>query len=145
MSDFNWNYKTETGFEEIPEGDYRVMINTAEKAVSKSGNDMLVLTLYASGYKKQIKHYIVFLRDKPEITNRNLTEFFESFGIEKGNFNLGSYFGRIGAAHIHKPDEDFGEKVKYFITGKKKEELPAFSDAHKNVTFVDVSDIENPF
>ena len=40
-----WDYERNesNGFEPIPEGKYRIRIKEAEKAVSKSGNDMLVL------------------------------------------------------------------------------------------------------
>ena len=81
-----WQFKREERqFDEIPEGTYRVRIASAEKAVSKtSGNDMLVIKLDVSGQKSHIWRYISFLPDKPEVTNRMLTELFDSFGIEEG-------------------------------------------------------------
>ena len=47
-----WNYKREESdrkFEPIPEGDYRIRIRSADKAVSKSGRDMLALQFDVSG------------------------------------------------------------------------------------------------
>lgn len=124
-----WEYKREEGgFDEIPAGRYRVRIINAEKAVSKnSGNDMIVLQLEVSGYRSLIWNYISFLPDKPEITNRMLTQLFDAFGIEEGNFNLATYIGKAGAAQI-KHDETGRAKIHYFIKkGSNAEmELPPF-------------------
>ena len=90
-----WQFKREeTEFEELAEGRYRVAIVDAQMAVSKSGNDMLVIKLLVSGTRRNLWNYITFLDDRPEITNRMLTQFFDSFGIEDGNFNLNSYVGK---------------------------------------------------
>lgn len=142
MSDFNWNFKPESGFESIAAGDHRLRVASCEKAVSQKGNDMLVLKFAVSGYAKQIWHYIVFLPDKPEITNRMLTQFFDSFDIERGNFNMQSYIGKTGAARV-KIDENGYEKISYFLSGKKKDELPAWKEPKTNqagVTLTEVTD-----
>lgn len=122
-----WQFKREesTKFEEIPEGRYRVAIEDAEMAVSKSGNDMLVIKMIVSGQKPRIWNYITFLDDRPEITNRMLTQFFDSFGIDDGNFNLKSYVGKAGGCQI-KHDEQGRAKVQYFLSKKQQAELPAW-------------------
>ena len=128
-----WNYqREESTFEEIPVGEHRVRIADAEKAISKNGNDMLVLTLDVSGYKSRLWHYVVFMADHPEITNRNLTSIFDSFGIADGDFNLANWKGKVGAC-VTKQD-DFGTKVRYFLSKKKQEKLPPWQEpdsAHK--------------
>lgn len=122
-----WNYKREENiFDEIPVGEHRVRIAEAEKAISKNGNDMLVLTLDVSGYKSRLWHYVVFMADHPEITNRNLTAIFDSFGIEDGDFNLKNWLGKVGAC-VTKQD-DFGTKVRYFLSKKKQEKLPPWQE-----------------
>ena len=123
-----WQFKREEAqFDDIPDGKYRVAIDSAEMAVSKaSGNDMLVLKLKVSGQPGSVWNYIVFLDDRPEITNRMLTQFFDSFGIEEGNFNLNSYVGMVGGAMI-KNEEYVGKnkpKVSYFLSKKQQETLP---------------------
>ena len=124
-----WEYKREErSFEEIPAGRYRVRIVNAEKAISKnSGNDMIVLQLEVSGYQSLLWNYIVFLPDRPEITNRMLTQFFDAFGIEEGNFNLATYIGKAGAAQI-KHDEDGRAKLHYFLKkgSQAEQDLPPF-------------------
>lgn len=122
-----WNYqREESTFEEIPVGEYRVRIADAEKAISKNGNDMLVLTLDVSGYKSRLWYYVVFMADHPEITNRNLTSIFDSFGIADGDFNLANWKGKVGAC-VTKQD-DFGTKVRYFLSKKKQETLPPWQE-----------------
>ena len=122
-----WNYqREESTFEEIPVGEHRVRIADAEKAISKNGNDMLVLTLDVSGYKSRLWHYVVFMPDHPEITNRNLTSIFDSFGIADGDFNLANWKGKVGAC-MTKQDE-FGTKVRYFLSRKKQESLPPWQE-----------------
>lgn len=135
-NDFDWNYEeTKSDFESetIPNGDYRMIIRGAEKAMSKdtvNPKKMIKLKLGVSGYAKNIYHYIVFLPNNREITNRNLTNFFRSFGIEGGNFNLDSYLGKEGAGRIE-IDSNGYEKVKYFLEGTMKDRLPAFAPPAK--------------
>lgn len=122
-----WNYqREESTFVEIPVGEHRVRIADAEKAISKNGNDMLVLTLDVSGYRSRLWHYVVFMPDHPEITNRNLTSIFDSFGIADGDFNLANWKGKVGAC-MTKQDE-FGTKVRYFLNKKKQEGLPPWQE-----------------
>lgn len=119
-----WNFqRTEQQFQQIPVGDHRVIIESAEKATSKSGNEMLVIKMKVSGYNSSLWEYIVFMPEKPEITNRKLTQLFDSFGIEDGNFNLASYVGKAGAVHV-KIDEQGYSKVAWFIHKNKQENLP---------------------
>ena len=135
-NEFDWNYEeTKRDFEpeQIPNGDYRMIIRGAEKAMSKDiikPKKMIKLKLGVSGYAKSIYHYIVFLPDNREVTNRNLTNFFRSFGIQGGNFNLDSYIGKEGAGRIE-IDSNGYEKVKYFLEGNMKDRLPAFAPPAK--------------
>ena len=135
-NDFDWNYEeTKSDFEseQIPNGDYRMIIRGAEKAMSKdtvNPKKMIKLKLGVSGYAKNVFHYIVFLPNNREITNRNLTNFFRSFGIEGGNFNLDSYLGKEGAGRVE-IDSNGYEKVKYFLEGTMKDRLPAFAPPAK--------------
>ena len=141
-NDFDWNYEeTKSDFEseQIPNGDYRMIIRGAEKAMSKdtvNPKKMIKLKLGVSGYSKNIYHYIVFLPNNREITNRNLTNFFRSFGIEGGNFNLDSYLGKEGAGRVE-IDSNGYEKVKYFLEGTMKDRLPAFAPPAKKAKVVE--------
>ena len=110
-------------FEELPEGKYRVAVESAEMAISKAGNDMLVLKFAVSGSKTHLWNYITFLEDRPEITNRMLTQFFDSFGIEDGDFNLAGYVGRTGGVNV-KHDDTGRAKISYFLSKRQQEQLP---------------------
>lgn len=135
-----WEYKREESsneFQVIPEGEYRIRIKSADKAVSKSGNDMLKLTFEVSGYNSLLFHYIVFMADRPEITNRMLTQFFDSFkDIPEGEFDTSKWIGKVGAAKV-KHEEYNGKqsaKIHYFINANKQGSLPAWKEPTNNTT-----------
>ena len=130
-----WEFKREEskGFStNIPEGDYRIRVKSAEKAVSKnSGNDMLVLQFDVSGFAETLYHYIVFLPDRPEITNRNLTQFYNSFkDIPMGDFNLQNWVGKVGACRVKQEEYNGNAKAKiaFFIHKDKQANLPAWKE-----------------
>lgn len=125
-----WEYKREEQkFEQIPEGRYRIRIKSAEKAVSKKGNDMLALQFEVSGSRQILYHYISFLDDRPEITNRMLTAFFDSFSaIEDGDFNMTNWIGKVGACVV-KHDDDGRARISYFIKADKQGDLPMWQEA----------------
>ena len=129
-----WDFKREEsmGFNtKIPEGTHRVRINSVEKAVSKKGNNMLVLKLDVSGFAEILYHYIVFMEDKPEITNRNLTQFFDSFkDIPEGDLNMQGWIGKVGACTVKHEDYNgnIKSKVGYFIAANKQSDLPNWKE-----------------
>lgn len=130
-----WNFKREesSGFNtNIPEGKHRIRIKSADKAVSKNGNDMLALQFDVSGYNTTLYHYIVFMNDRPEITNRMLTQFFDSFkDIQEGDFDTSHWIGCVGACTV-KHEEYNGNinaKVGYFIHKDKQGDLPNWREA----------------
>lgn len=142
-----WKFeRVEQKFEALPVGKYRLRIKEAEKAVSKnSGNDMLIVTLEVSGSNQTLIHYIPFLADKPEVTNRMLTQFFDSFGID-GDFNLANWKGKCGGCQTKIEEFDGNERAKiaYFLNKKAQEELPAWQDGKKErpkLTPVDDGDL----
>ena len=130
----NWNFNTadyeETSFKPVPAGDHRVRIADVQEQTSKSGNQMLKLTLEVSGYNSTIWHYIVFMPDNAKITNQKLGELWNSFGISQGNFDTATWLGKVGAAKIKHEDYE-GQpqpKIAYFINKDRQEKLPAWSE-----------------
>ena len=122
-----WQFKREEGtFEEIPVGTYRVAVAKASKEKSQRGNDMLKVELAVSGQKSHLWYYIPYLEDRPEITNRMLTQFIDSFGIDENKLNdLRDYVGKMGACAV-KHDDDGRAKVSYFIKKNRQDLLPSF-------------------
>ena len=133
-----WQYQREENNSfttNIPEGKHRIRIKSAEKAVSKSGNDMLALQFDVSGYNASLYHYIVFLQDKPEITNRNLTRFFDSFkDIPDGDFDTSHWIGKVGACTVKHEEynDNVNAKVGYFISADKQGDLPPWQEMGSN-------------
>ena len=116
----NWSdYKPEESAQ-IEAGNHRVVVTAVEETTSKtSGNPMLVITVQPNGSKINIKNYIV----KNEYFNRNITQFFDSFGIDRGDFNLQTWIGAVGAAKLAE-DENGYLKVKWFLSPKQAADLP---------------------
>lgn len=105
-------------------GDYRVEITAVEETESKAGNPMIVVTVRPNGSNINIKHYIV----KNQYFNRNMTDFFDSFNIDEGDFNFPTWVGAVGAAKLIE-DENGYLKVRYFISESKAEKLPPWQGA----------------
>lgn len=127
-----WNYqREESEFKPIPEGKHRIRIKSADKTVSKGGNDMLALQFEVSGYNSVLYHYIVFMQDRPEITNRMLTQFFDSFkDIPDGEFDTSKWIGKVGACQIK--HEEYNDKITarlhFFIKADKQAGLPPWKE-----------------
>lgn len=153
-----WNYqREEMQFAPLPEGKHRIRVKSVQKAQSKSGNEMLALQFDVSGSNKTLYHYIVFMPDKPEITNGKLTQFFDSFkGINDGDFDTLNWVGKVGACMI-KHEEYNGEKrerISYFIKADKQGDLPPWNEVGDSSSpapsvtgYVqpDVSELDIPF
>lgn len=127
-----WNYqREEQQFPIVPEGAHRIRIKSAEKAISKKGNDMLTLQFTVSGSGLTLFHYITFIDDKPEITNRMLTQFFDAFpAIEDGDFNTKNWVGKVGACVVKHEDYNgsASAKISYFLKPNKADELPPWKE-----------------
>lgn len=129
-----WEFKREESnksFDLVPVGDHRIRVKSAEMAVSKSGNDMITLQFEVSGYNATLYHYIVFMADKPEITNRMLTAFYDSFkDIPEGDNHIAQWVGKVGACHV-KHEEYNGNmqaKIHYFIKADKQGDLEPWKE-----------------
>ena len=127
-----WDYqREEQHFEPLPEGRYRIRVRSVEKAMSSKGNDMLVFQFDVSGSNKVLYYYLVFMADRPEITNGKLTQFFDSFkGIKDGDFNTANWVGKVGACMIKHEDYqgEKRERISYFIKADKQKDLPAWQE-----------------
>lgn len=126
-----WSYKREEGFPLIPVGTHRVRIRDVEKTQSKSGNDMLKITLDVSGQDASLFHYIVFMPDNPAMTNRMLTQFFDSFAdIPEGQFDTRAWLGKVGACTVKHEEYngDMTAKIGYFIKANKQKDLPPWQE-----------------
>ena len=115
----NWDSYQREERPRLTPGDYRVEIVSVEEKESKAGNPMLVIGVQPNGSKIIIYHYIV----KNEWFNRNMTDFFDSFNIDDGDFTLPTWIGAVGAARLKEDDKGY-LKVQYFISEDRAEKLP---------------------
>lgn len=143
-------YDPNKSFELIPVGDHRVRIETVEEQISKNtGYEMFKLTLSASGYGSKLFHYVVFMPDRPEITNQNLGTIFDSFGIQQGNMNIYEWQGKVGAARVKHEQYDGKPqaKIAYFLLRSKQGDLPPWQEkGDKNFASVrEEEEVDVPF
>lgn len=115
----NWDSYQREERPRLSPGDYRVEIVSVEEKESKAGNPMLVIGVQPNGSKIVIYHYIV----KNEWFNRNMTDFFDSFNIDDGDFTLPTWVGAVGAARLKEDDRGY-LKVQYFLDQRRAEKLP---------------------
>lgn len=115
----NWDSYQREERPRLTPGDYRVEIVSVEERESKKGNPMLVIGVRPNGNDVIINHYIV----KNEYFNRNMTDFFDSFNIDDGDFTLPTWIGAVGAARLKEDDQGY-LKVHYFINKDRAEKLP---------------------
>lgn len=154
----NWkfnpdNYKPKS-YELVPPGDYRVRIENAEEQTSRTGKQMIKMTLKVSGYEGNIWEYIVLNQsDEKAIrrTDNKLGRIFDSFRIQQGDLNLENWKGKVGAASIKNEPGDKGTmwaKVAWFIQRDKQDELPKWQEhrvAQINPEMINPEDEEIPF
>lgn len=132
-----WDYKREEkkDFELIPEGVHRVRIKSADITVSRSGNNMLAMQFYVSGYNGLLYHYIAFLQDRPEVTNSMLSQLFDSFeDIAEGDTDTEHWIGKVGAVKV-KHEEYNGKtraKISYFVDSDDQDDLPPWKEPGSN-------------
>ncbi len=150
----NWNFNAndyeEKSFKPIPAGDYRVRIFDAIEKQSKSGNDMIEVTLEVSGYSAKVWYYLVLKKDDAKKTNQKLGEFWNSFGIPMGNFALNTWKGKVGGAKIvHEEYEgNTNAKVAYLLNKDRQEKLAAWREPTVNNVasqFEEVTPSDLPF
>ena len=144
-----WDYqREEQHFEPLPEGKYRIRVKSVEKAMSSKGNDMLVFQFDVSGSNKVIYYYLVFMADRPEITNGKLTQFFDSFkDIKDGDFNTANWVGKVGACMIKHEDYqgEKRERISYFIKADKQGDLPSWKEGGTKGTGFAPAQYDVPF
>ena len=150
MSEWNFSREEQPSFVPIPEGAHRVRIASAEKVVSKSDNphDMITLKLDVSGHAGYLFDHIVFLPDRPEITNRKLTAVFDSFkDIKEGDFNLKNWVGKVGAAQVKHEDYKGNQqaKVHYYIAADKQGSLAPWKEPERKGSAGDVPTDDDGF
>lgn len=135
----NWDSYQREERPRLSPGDYRVEIVSAEEKESKAGNPMLVIGIRPNGSNITINHYIV----KNEWFNRNMTDFFDSFNIDDGDFTFPTWIGAVGAARLKEDDKGY-LKVQYFISEDRAEKLPSWEGKMpERQTFTKIDEIED--
>ena len=144
----NWEYNnnvSKPSFSIIPVGNYRCRNENAEECVSKTGKDMIKMEIKVSGQSGRVFYNIVFMPEGTDkngnplrdITDRNLANVFDSFGIPDGDLNITNWIGKVGGVRI-KHEMYNGEpqaRVHYFLNKAQQVSLPTWlEDNGQSVT-----------
>ena len=149
----NWKYNpenyNESGFGLIPEGSYRVRIESALEKESRTGKDMVELTLAVSGYSTKIWYYLVFDNSNErmiQMTDQRLGSIYDSFGITPGDFDFDNWEGKTGGARIRQRADNNGtmrSEISYFMTRKKVDDLPAWIEPGQKPAQPEIQDVQD--
>ena len=117
----NWNYVREESTN-IGAGDRRFEVVSAdEKETRETHKRMIVVGLKINGATFTVSDYFV----EGDYFNKKVTQFFDSTGIEGGNFDLITWVGAVGAARF-KEDVNGYLKVQYYLDPKRAANIPAW-------------------
>jgi len=112
-----------TAYELPPPGKYRATIEEASNTYSKAGNAMIKVVFTLNGKKAKIYHYFV----DNEYVQRKLDQFFNSFAIRPGEFDLRNWLDKSGEIQIVHEEQENGRKnakVQYFCLRETMPEPP---------------------
>ena len=125
-----WNFK-KTDYKDIqiqvlPTGIYEVKIESAEEAVSPSGNQMIKMVLRVAGHKNKVKHHLTFSPQNRNMVNKALSDIYCSFNIPAGNLEPKEWIGHIGTAMLEEAEYNGSPYncVAYFIKPQAKDQQP---------------------
>lgn len=128
---YNASEYEEKSFQLIPEGEHRVRISEVTEGTSKTGKQMLKLTLDVSGYSSSLWYYLVFDPANSKMTNQKIGDLFASFDITNPNINAyQGWVGKIGACRVKHEDYQGNKQayVWYFTNKKSQASLPAWKE-----------------
>lgn len=121
MSWSNYTYKEP---QRATPGNYRCIIIGAEQKISKSGKNMLQITVRPSGTALNVNTYIV----DGDYFDDNLSRFLDAFPALKEGLNIDECFtwrGQLGAARFGTDDNGY-LRVSSWMTPEKAEALDPF-------------------
>lgn len=135
----NWEFDPsnveERSFEPLPPGDYRVRIEDVEQGEGKY--EYYKVTLKVSRDNRRLWYYLSFMtgkskngKDLKAITDTNLHNLWNSFGIDEGDLDYNHWIGKVGACRV-KHEMYNGEpqaRVSYFISKDRQDKLPPWSE-----------------
>jgi len=104
-----WNNYAPEDYEtvfECTDGDHTLTITKVEPKQSKNNNDMIEVSFKVDNISVP---YVERYTDN-EYFNKIITRFFDAFGIERGNFNFKSWFGKQATGHFIHKEETFTGK-----------------------------------
>ena len=131
-----WIYNSEDytarNFAIIPEGDYRVTINSVTERLFNSGNEGFEIMLDVTNHSSKLWHYLVLDPNDPKKTNQRLGMFFDSFAIHDTDLShYTDWVGRDGAVRVkhNQYNGEFKANVAFCLSRSQQKKFPDFNSS----------------
>lgn len=100
----SYQYEEYGQFFDCPDGDLAVKVLSAKETTAKSGARMLEVNLLVDGANNvpYVERYV-----EGEYFNRNMSRFFDAFGIPRGNFNYPTWVNKRAVGHFEHKQESY--------------------------------------
>ena len=114
----------------ITAGDHRVKLVKVEEKFSQSGKAMVAFDFVTKEGAKLFMNAV-----EGDYFNKIMTNFYDGFGIPRGDRNMGRWIGRTATAHIAlgKPRDDGRQfmEVKYLLTPQEGTQTPSQASGYQ--------------
>lgn len=97
------NYQYESYTFDVADGEYSVLIQKAEVVTSKTGKQMIEVTMRVGDRGLLYTERYV----EGDYFNQNISKFFDAFQIQHGNFNFSAWVGAKGRATFAHKEESY--------------------------------------
>jgi hypothetical protein len=124
------SYVPEEAGPRITAGDHRVKIVKAEYKASSTGKDMIAIEFVTKEGARLFMNVC-----EGEYFNKIMTNFYDGFGIPRGDQSMNRWIGRTGTAHVAlgKPRNDGRQfmEVKYLLTPQEGTQTPSQASGYQ--------------
>lgn len=100
-----YQYEEYSQFFDCPDGDLPVKILSAKETTAKSGSRMLEVNLLVDGAANSTPYVERYVEG--EYFNRNMSRFFDAFGIPRGDFNYPAWVNKRAVGHFEHKQESY--------------------------------------
>ena len=137
---------------DVEDGDHDCFIQKVEEKQSNTGKRMLEVSMTVdNGGTQYVERYV-----EGEYFNKNMSRFFDAFGIECGDWNYADWYGKTARGHFCHKQESYQDKsgelktvnrckLQYLIVANQGGETPAPAAASPAVKPSEVAGVEKAF
>ena len=134
-----YQYEDYGQFFDCPDGDLPVKILSAKETTAKSSSRMIEVNLLVTGAANKTPYVERYVEG--DFFNRNMSRFFDAFGIQRGNFDYPTWVNKNAVGHFEHKQESYQSSsgewknvtravMKYLLVNKNDEPTPPMPQQH---------------